>query len=138
MLYWPPPCPGPSDSLSVSLTWLKRRRQGGRRLWSGGTRWCRSTSRGARRAGLEKGPWSASATLNHRPAGLYPRSSCPDPNPDSQYTSVLSHTSQFPSSHQPARATNALHPASKQGCSCGSRLPAITLEQALPVALQSP
>lgn len=63
------------------LTWLKRRRQREAAVVRGGTRWCRSTSRGARRAGLEEGPWSPSATLNHRQLGLSRGSPCPRPQP---------------------------------------------------------
>lgn len=66
--------------MSVLLTWLKRRRRGGRQLSSGGTRWCQSTSRGVRRAGLEEGPSSLSATLNHW-ACVSPPAVLPAPTP---------------------------------------------------------
>lgn len=65
MLYSPPAwgflthCPS-----RAPLTWLKRRRRGGKQLSSGGTRWCQPTSRGVRRAGLEEGPSSLSVTLS--------------------------------------------------------------------------
>lgn len=44
-----------SAGAAVPFTWLKRRHQGVRRLWSGGTTWSRSTNRGVPGAGL---PWS--------------------------------------------------------------------------------
>lgn len=58
----------PPDFSSVLLTWLRRRRRGGRQLWSGGTRWCRSTSTGVRRAGLEEVPLSLVAPEPPPPA----------------------------------------------------------------------